>query len=212
MMNEQRSVRLEHEEQLVKSVADQHDWVTMTSTIADRIPGRETITIEIQGRGFTSGGPGASQFETSDSHRIVLGFPDEYPQRPPLIEITTHVFHPNIAADGRVALPDIGMSWQTDLTVDIVIERIWDLIRLATMDIDNAINRAAARWLAGQSVIELPLDSRGLSSARTMSNIVHYRSKSRSRVVPNTRSRDLRHAIDDGRPSVEPDNGVHFIE
>lgn len=212
MTNEQRKVRLEHEEQLVKSVAAQHDWVKITSTIADRIPGRETITVVIQGRGLASAGPGASQFETSDNHQIVVGFPDEYPERPPVIEISTPVFHPNIAADGRVVLPDIGMSWQKDLTVDIVIERIWDLIRLATIDIDNAINRAAARWLAGQTAIELPLDSRGLSPARTMSNIVRYRSKSRSRVATGIRTRDLPHTIDDGRPSVESDNGVHFIE
>ncbi len=211
-MNEQRSLRIKHELQLLQSVADQHDWVTMTLNAADPIPGRETIIVEIRGRGLACGGPGARQYETCDHHRIVIGFPDDYPRRSPMIEITSPVFHPNIAANGRIALPDIGMSWQTDLTVDIVIERIWDLIRVATMDIDNAINGAAARWLSGQSVIELPLDPRGLSSARSMSNIVRYRPKDRSRPVANARTRDLPHVIDDCCPAAKTDTGVHFIE
>jgi ubiquitin-protein ligase len=208
-MNEKRTLRIGHEVELLKSMALQHEWVSIER---GEEGGETSWIVEIRGKGIIAGGPGAGQFAIGERHRIALAFPEDFPQRPPQIEFQTPVFHPNIAATGRVALPDLGMAWQTDLSSDVLIERIWDLIRGATMDLENAIHGAAARWYSLQSAVELPIDRRGLAAARSMTNIVRYRHKRHPQTAPALPGKSEPMMIGDASRLESAGSGIHFIE
>ncbi|MFD8291098.1 ubiquitin-conjugating enzyme E2 [Streptomyces lavendulae] len=49
---------------------------------------------------------------------VSIAFPADYPFKPPAIMFTTAVFHPNVAADGRVVLDILRDKWSPALTVE----------------------------------------------------------------------------------------------
>ena len=201
-MSEPRDDRIERERQLLRTLVDQQPWLAFAELDG---PG-DRWRLDIQGAGLARGGPELDQYQIADHHEIELQLPDSFPDSPPQLRVQTPIFHPNMAPDGRLTLSDIGMSWQSELTLDILIERTWDLIRGATFDLDNAINPAAARWYQTQSALQWPLDEHRISPERPLMNIVRYHRKRRRRRQPNWQSN--RSAANVASQS----EGIHFID
>jgi hypothetical protein len=74
----------------------------------------------------------------------------------------TAIFHPNVSFSGFINLKDIGLTWESDLGLDVLCERLWDVARAAYLDLEGATNSAARSWFAAQKEIELPVDDRPL--------------------------------------------------
>ena len=111
-----------------------------------------------------------------DEHRVEIRLPDSYPDRPPDVRWSSPIFHPNVSFSGYLNLQDIGLSWHEEMGLDELCVRLWDVARLAYLDLDHAKNYSAKRWFEQQQEFLLPTDPRGLGD-RTVapgSNIVRY--------------------------------------
>ena len=207
-MSNATTERWDQDRQVLHELARQHPWLTVRD--GEEEPGyARPLHVQCRGQGLASGGPPSDQYQLADRHEMQWLLPEDYPGTTPQVRMLTPVFHPNISPDGIIAMTDIGIAWESKLTIDIVIERIWNLIRAASFDLENAINPAAARWYADQTGLEFPLDARSLSLERPLSNIVSYRHKRRRRKQP-ARPRDPSVMVIDDRAGGN--DGIHFIE
>jgi len=166
-------------------------------------PDRYTITF--RGKGVKA--DPQAKVEVIELHQLDLRLPFSYPQRPPDIRWLTPVFHPNISFSGFIDLRDVGLPWEPELTLDIVVERLWEVARVAYFNLDKASNFAAKNWYANECSLRLPTDARHIrdrSSATTSSNIISYQ---RRDAPPPGESR-VQVEIDESTP--EPDD-VLFI-
>jgi hypothetical protein len=95
-----------------------------------------------------------------DAHevRVVLGA--SYPRMMPELTWVSPIFHPNISASGVVCLGGYGTHWVPSLSLDVLCEMLWDMIRYRNYDVDSPYNREAAMWARSQSTYLLPLDPR----------------------------------------------------
>ena len=108
-------------------------------------------------------------------HEIELRLPLDYPEQPPDIRWLSPLLHPNLALGGVVELADLRLPWSSDMGLEVVCERLWDVARGAFFDLTTATNDAARPWYDAATPIALPLDDRPLrSAAEQVSNIVRY--------------------------------------
>jgi ubiquitin-protein ligase len=137
-------------------------------------PDRYTITL--RGRGIKRASAYRDETEYVDRHECEIRLGYGFPDRPPEVRWLTPIFHPNISYSGYVNLKDCGLSWEKDLTLDVICERIWDLARLAWIDLDAATNFSAKNWIDQQHKITLPVDTRPLrdQGGPSASNVIQY--------------------------------------
>ena len=145
-------------------------------------PDRYTITF--RGRGVCRDSSSQSDVEFIDLHRCEIRLGYSYPQRGPDIRWLTNIFHPNISFSGFINLKEIGLPWEQALTLDVVCERLWDIVRMAHVNEDQASNYAAKTFFQKESTLKLPLDQRPLRdrSAPAGSNVISYERRPGSRV------------------------------
>lgn len=153
-----------------------------TSTIFDFESVGETpdrYTIIFRGKGIAQDTSSEADVQFVDLHRIELRLPYSFPQRPPDIRWTTPLLHPNVSFSGFINVKDIGLPWEKDLGLDVVCERLWDVARLAHMNLDNAANYSAKNWFEDECDMQLPVDPRPLrdKTAPAGSNVIRYERK-----------------------------------
>jgi len=109
-------------------------------------------------------------------HEVELRLPPDYPRQPPDIRWLSPLLHPNLSLGGVVQLSDLQLPWSSDMGLDVVCERLWDVARGAYFDLASASNEAARPWYDAATPLALPLDDRPLRSATAerTSNIVRY--------------------------------------
>ena len=136
----------------------------------------ERYKITLRGRGINRASSYQAEVEYLDRHECEIRLGYGFPERPPEVRWLTPVFHPNISYSGSVKLEDCGLDWQEDLTLDVVCERIWDLARLAWIDLETARNISAKKFFSEQREITLPVDARPLrdQGGPSPSNVMHY--------------------------------------
>ncbi|VDN34538.1 unnamed protein product [Gongylonema pulchrum] len=72
-------------------------------------------------------GPENTPFE-GGTFKMSLHFPLDYPYRPPIIKFDTRMFHPNVAADGRIALNELRNRWRPGLSMATILTSIRQLL------------------------------------------------------------------------------------
>jgi hypothetical protein len=84
-----------------------------------------------------------------------------------------------VSFSGLINVNDIGLTWEKDLGLDVLCERLWDVARLSFMNLDRAANYSAKNWLEDECTIPLPVDARPLRDkhAPTGSNVIRYQRK-----------------------------------
>lgn len=134
------------------------------------------LELKFKGKGIASIGSVPTAIEYADEHIVMLEFPRDFPQQAPKIQVVSILFHPNVPQSGLISTPDIGLVWQPELSSDIVCERIWDVIRGAYWEPEDAVNPAAARWYREHAPRRLPLDPHPLDdpAEKVLNNIVRY--------------------------------------
>ncbi|MBP89025.1 MAG: hypothetical protein CMJ64_20310 [Planctomycetaceae bacterium] len=149
----------------------------------------DRYTLLFRGKGVAQDTSSESEIEYVELHRVELRLPYSFPQRPPDIRWTTPLFHPNVSFSGFINVKDIGLPWEQDLGLDVVCERLWDVARLAYMNLESAANYSAKNWFEDECHLPLPVDPRPLrdKNAPSGSNVIRYERKGARRVsLPET--------------------------
>jgi ubiquitin-protein ligase len=100
------------------------------------------------------------------SHRIEIKLGTSYPRTIPEIRWLTPIYHPNISEIGLVCLGGYGTHWVPSVQLDELCNMLWDMARYHNYDIRSPYNRDAALWVANQTTILFPTDSRPLRDVR----------------------------------------------
>jgi ubiquitin-protein ligase len=122
----------------------------------------DRYTVSFRGKGVVRDSSSSAQAEPVEIHRCDVRLPYSYPERPPDIRWLTPIFHPNVSISGFVNMRDVGLHWDKNVGLDAVLERLWDVARLAYIDADKATNFAARNWMAEQKELRTPVDPRPL--------------------------------------------------
>lgn len=104
--------------------------------------------------------------KTLDMHRVEIKLGSSYPRTIPEIRWITPIYHPNISEIGMVCLGGYGTHWVPSVQLDELIAMLWDMARYHNYDIRSPYNRDAALWVANQTAIRFPTDSRPLRDIR----------------------------------------------
>ena len=92
-----------------------------------------------------------------DQHRIGIYLSQDYPEREPLLQWESPVFHPNIQAPGVCLFG----RWNSSVRLDSVCVGLWDMARYHLFSIDDKWNDAAAEWIK-KGHRDFPVDRRTL--------------------------------------------------
>jgi ubiquitin-protein ligase len=84
-------------------------------------------------------------------HRCAISLHSDYPRRPPQLTWLTPVFHPNILGPERNGGVCIG-SWSAGESLADLVRRLMDLVSYRTFNIDDALDRDAARTVSGMNL------------------------------------------------------------
>ncbi|XP_066904076.1 ubiquitin-conjugating enzyme E2 A isoform X2 [Halyomorpha halys] len=60
---------------------------------------------------------------------ITLYFPKDYPQKPPEVKFTSHIFHPNIFFNGEICLEELEEDWDPNYDVLSILLLVQHLLR-----------------------------------------------------------------------------------
>jgi ubiquitin-protein ligase len=171
-MSSPREDRLLADHELLKAL-DEASSILSLEPVGDP-PDRYTLTLRGKGLGRDAG----SQSEVSilELHQIDMRMPYAYPQSPPDIRWITPILHPNVSFSGFVNLADVGIAWTSEVPIDLVCERLWDVARGEFINLDKSTNYAAKNWFEKENSFSLPVDSRPLRdrSAGSSSNVIRY--------------------------------------
>ena len=99
-------------------------------------------------------------------HRVEIKLGASYPRTIPELRWLTPVYHPNISEIGMVCLGGYGTHWVPSVQLDELCMMLWDMARYFNYDIRSPYNRDAALWVANQTSILFPTDSRPLRDLR----------------------------------------------
>lgn len=132
--------------------------------------------VTFRGKGISGRPSPNEEVELGDEHQIEIRLGFAYPERPPEVRFKSQIFHPNVSSVGFIKLDECGLEWEPEMTLDVVCERLWDVIRCAFINKDKASNYSAQKWFAEQNKIEFPVDGRPLRdrSAPAPGNVVEY--------------------------------------
>ena len=72
-------------------------------------------------------GPENSPYE-GGTFELTMEFPKDYPFRPPKVEFTTKVYHPNVKNTGTICLDILKDAWSPDISVSQILIAIQNLL------------------------------------------------------------------------------------
>lgn len=135
----------------------------------------ESYKVSFAGKGIATV-DSENEPQISDTHQIQIQMAYLYPKREPDLKWLTPIYHPNLSKSGFVDLKDIGLEWNPELSLEIICERLWDVIRLAYMDFPTATCLDAKEWYQQHLALKVPIDARQLRDRAmvSQSNIVQY--------------------------------------
>ena len=87
-------------------------------------------------------GPENSPFE-GGTFNLSIEFPKDYPFKPPKVEFTTKVYHPNVKSTGTICLDILKDAWSPDISVSQILIAIQNL--LINPNIDHPLEPEIAK-------------------------------------------------------------------
>lgn len=155
----------------------------------------EKYKVTFIGKGVASINPDDNEAVIAEQHQIQIQLAYLHPKREPDLKWLTPIYHPNLSKSGFVDLKDIGLEWTEDLTLEIICERLWDVIRLAYVEMESATCLEAKEWFKNKLTLKLPIDGRPLRDrdVASQTNVVQYsrRNKKPASQPAASRERDV---------------------
>jgi ubiquitin-protein ligase len=175
------------------------------------------VEVQIEGKSLRPPEHEQSSAHLGQPQRIRVEVDRQFPQSPPWLQMESPVFHPNLPKDGRVTPQDLQVRWQPQVRLDLLLERLWEILRGKRVDLAHAVHPAARQWYKKQlksGQLDLPFDARPLTRTGISSrNVVRYRRRGESFREPAPAETLL---IDDAGTSADPESPhnppVHFID
>ncbi len=132
--------------------------------------------LKFRGKGLARDMSPRCDVEFLELHEIEMRLPFSYPSLPPDLRWVTPIFHPNVSFSGFIHLRDVGLPWDETVTLDAVCERLWDVTRMAYMNLDRATNFSAKSWVEKPNHLTLPVDARILRDRMPPAgaNVIRY--------------------------------------
>ena len=87
-------------------------------------------------------GPENSPYE-GGTFNLTMEFPKDYPFKPPKVEFTTKVYHPNVKSTGTICLDILKDAWSPDISVSQILIAIQNL--LINPNIDHPLEPEIAK-------------------------------------------------------------------
>ena len=87
-------------------------------------------------------GPENSPYE-GGTFNLAIEFPKDYPFKPPKVEFTTKVYHPNVKSTGTICLDILKDAWSPDISVSQILMAIQNL--LINPNIDHPLEPEIAK-------------------------------------------------------------------
>ena len=72
-------------------------------------------------------GPQDSPFQDG-IFNLIIHFPTDYPFKPPKVNFTTKIYHPNISSSGSICLDILKQQWSPALTINKILLSICSLL------------------------------------------------------------------------------------
>jgi hypothetical protein len=91
--------------------------------------------------------------EVATEHRLEVTMPRGYPRDAPLFRMLTPVFHPNIAPHAVC----IGDDWTAGEPLDLLIQRVGEILAYQSYNIKSPLNGRAAQWVE-EHPDQIPVD------------------------------------------------------
>lgn len=198
MPRQERAERLQRDLEALRNL-EQHSAIL--SVEPDGSP-PDRYRLGFSGQGIARVSALNSEVEWADEHTVELRLPFMYPSQAPDIRWITPLFHPNLSYSGFLQLDDIGLPWDETVGLEVLCERLWDVARLAYMNLDKAVNPSARRWIEDEDEVRLPVDPRPLRKIElpgARSNVVGYQRRGEDVVL-------------DGQQPASPADDVLFID
>jgi len=142
----------------------------------------DRYTLVFQGQGLARDVSSQTEVTIVELHKIDLRMPYSYPSSPPDIRWLTPIWHPSVSFSGFVNPADLGIAWTSDVPIDALCERLWDMARGAFINPEKTANYAAKNWFEKECSRPLPVDQRPLRDRVSGSNIVRYQRRGGSAV------------------------------
>lgn len=154
-MTNPRLSRLRRDYEKVQELAARSPFVSILATEGNP---PEKYLLHLTCKGITS--VSGDQPVYSESHRLEILLPQEYPRKGPAFRMATPIFHPNIAGNGTVCIGDEGdHGYAPGMPLDDLIVRVMNIIRYENVGLGSVYNGFARDW-ARRNERLLPIDRR----------------------------------------------------
>lgn len=136
-MSSVRLRRLKSDYEAMRLLVNRHPRIDIEG-VSGSPPDRYILVLEVQ-----SVRERAGAIEPQSTHRLEVRLPLGYPRDPPVCRMLTPVFHPNIAPHAVC----IGDHWSAAERLDLMIQRVGEMLGYQSYNIKSPLNGRAAQWV-----------------------------------------------------------------
>lgn len=203
-----RKIRIENDFAALAALASSSTVFSFVKVDGDQ----DRFIWRFRGKGLTKGISADAIPELQSEHELEVRLPMMYPDTGPDVRWLSPIFHPNVSYSGFVLLADVDLDWNSGMGLDVVCERMWDVIRLERANLERATNPAAKRWWEEQKQFALPLDARPLRDRAALANrnVVRYQRRGEPPLA-NYADRDVLYIDEDTSTTSLPSIGASVV-
>lgn len=210
MTRHPRPERMTQECEGLEALAEQSSILSFSES-QDLAGGLELL---FRGRGYCWEDRQTQRVEVVQQHRVRLMMPEDFPDSPPVVEWESDSVHPSLSPDAFLAWEDLQIEWDPKMKLDLICERIWDLIRGADGVDRQDWEAFISSTLGGEVSWSLPADTRRLCdrASTRMTNVIQYRRKKVNSRGPEVGPQKRKEVPCPADSNLVWEHGIQFVD
>ena len=136
-MSKVRLRRLKSDYEAIRRLVHHHPYIAIEG-VSGSPPDRYILLLNV--RSLREQG---EEIVYRNQHKLEIRLPAGYPRDAPMCRMLTPVFHPNIAPHAVC----IGDHWSAAESLDLMIQRVGEMLAFQSYNVKSPLNGAAARWV-----------------------------------------------------------------